>query len=302
MAPHRNRVRIHLACQGQWYTCAQLGRGVTNDVFLVHGAAVKSSTANTEQEMLDATAGEIDDRLDEYFDVDRPEIDTTSGACFVLDIEQPFHPSDLHLETAGDQLLIIDAWKLRIERFKLKFPSATVGMYATLVPDNRGDDSDATYIAQKAALMDAATAGLYDDLDWMVPILFQRFGPRDTFGSWGATPLMFAQGLRDSKLLSPGKRVMPLYSAFVQNGASQHHGVCIADLPALKSGGVASQTRAPVDNLMARTWGLLRKLCAEHDVPDLCLWVANPQFPEDIGGEDAVNPNGRTVDDFLTGD
>ena len=107
----------------------------------------------------------------------------------IIDIERP-HPADLaELYTPAQRSRIVDAYKLRIAAARSVFPHAKLGLYGTLIPDARGRIPDPTcngpnppdtpackYEARRLALRTAGNQGLYDQLDYLVPVLYPRFG------------------------------------------------------------------------------------------------------------------------------
>lgn len=273
----RQRLNLHLSCQGSWYARGDLP-GVRNDVFTIHGSGLLANTADPFATAVAYSQLQVEDQLGNTYFANRPTVDRTANAYFLLDIEAPIHPSDLHLLSAGDQDLCVTAWKRRIAAARTVLPNARIGMYATMIPDERGDPADATFIARQLALLEAVSEGWLDGIDWLCPVLYMRFGPLDNVGQWSTRERYFKQGIDATRELHATKPIMPLFSTRVENGSSQHNDVQILDLPDMKVGGVASALalREPQERYLARTWGLLQKVCVERGVGDLCLWVGSP--------------------------
>jgi len=107
-----------------------------------------------------------------------PEIDPDTDAIIIMDIERP-HLADLHTYSANDRKAIVDAYRRRIAATKAVFPDAKLSLYGTLNPDGRGRSENPTYVARLNALVEAGRDRLYDDLDYVVPVLYVRFGCDD---------------------------------------------------------------------------------------------------------------------------
>ncbi len=94
-------------------------------------------------------------------------------------------PGDLaprHLGGFGDEELatIVEAYKtrIRVARQRLGGSGAKLGLYQVIVPDGKGRANPA-FLRSMKGYREAGRLGMYDDLDYIVPVLYVRFGPHD---------------------------------------------------------------------------------------------------------------------------
>jgi hypothetical protein len=59
-----------------------------------------------------------------------------------------------------------------------KLPGLKLGLYQVIVPDGKGRPSDA-FERRMEGYCEAGRQGMYDHLDVICPVLYQRFGARD---------------------------------------------------------------------------------------------------------------------------
>lgn len=103
---------------------------------------------------------------------------STHADILMIDNEDP-PPADLHEYTGQDRIDIVEGYKVRIGVVKDVFPSAKLALYGTLNPQGRGDEEGDIYEARLQALIDAGEQGLYEQIDFLVPVLYTRFGCDD---------------------------------------------------------------------------------------------------------------------------
>ena len=164
----------------------------------------------------------------------------------ILDIEKP-HLKNLwqYRDVAGADHTpeLINAYRTRIRAARAAFPRAKLGVYGTLNPDELGDPNDTTFVQRKAALVAAGAAHLYDDLDYLVPVVYPRFGCDresattcpDCDPKWivdgDLTLRSYTElGVTASRDLAPGKPLLPLLTVRVANGTSCFQDRLLLDL------------------------------------------------------------------------
>jgi hypothetical protein len=200
----------------------------------------------------------------------------------MLDIEDP-HPQDMHKLPLAEQDAMIAAFCVRTMAARKKFPNAKLSLYGTLNPDARGRANDPVYLARLAALVRAGQKGMFDNLDYLSPVLYIRFGPTDTH--WGTLAEYTKLGITGSKKLrkSNGARIalLPLTCPWVANGNSKHNGQVVLDLP----------TASPLKDTLQAQFDIFSAAGVRNGI----VWVGE--------NSDLIlhqpNPNGWTVKQHL---
>jgi len=221
----------------------------------------------------------------------------------VLDMEKP-HPNDLGNDAMySDEVKnqIVDAWIRRIQAvqqvyFERENQDVRIAMYGTLVPQGRGDEQNQAYIDRVEALNEAALInnrwgeqsdtgeGLYDRLDYLVPVLFYRFGCDAVTGVCDVADLdddgdevddyqamiddVTDLGVVDSRTLAL-RPILPLLSVHVDNctTCTNFENVMLRDM----------QLTNPANSLAALQMTLGRQLdvLANLNVTEAALWIGN---------------------------
>src|SRR5262245_9242039 len=230
---------------------------------------------------------EIRAQLEEYADA-HPEVSRDTTEILMMDVETP-HPSNLHEAADDDELAArVEAYKTRIAALGRVFPKARLCMYGTLNPDARGRPDDETYRARLEALKTAGTLGLYDRLDYLVPVLYPRFGPHDPTPAWTSYRAYTEQGINGSRQLlrSDGTSlpVLPVTGFRIANkpGNTAHNDELLLDLP--------------VEDPLGHTLRLQLEVMAEKGVQQVIFWVGKDS---DMLGD--PNPNARSVTQHVCG-
>lgn len=238
----------------------------------------------TLQEFLDVEVDAVKARLDDYL-ADHPEISRDTTEIMMMDVEQP-HPADLHTHAAEVRTRIVDAYETRIEALADTFRNAKLCMYGTLNPDNRGRPDAEDYLPRLEALRAAGDQGLYDRLDYLVPILYPRFGPGDNEGPWTSYRAYTEQGIDGSRhLLKSDKTSLPLLPVTgfrVAGKNTVHKGQLLLDLP--------------VEDPLRHTLGVQLEVMAEKGVREVVFWVG-----KDSDTLEPPNDGGHTVTDHVCG-
>jgi hypothetical protein len=226
----------------------------------------------------------VEARLARYLDK-HPEVSAETTEVLMMDVEKP-HPKDLHGYAKAEQRDIVRAYKRRIAALRKTFPNARLCMYGTLNPDGRGRADNATYVARRDALKEAGKRGLYDRLQYLVPVLYPRFGPNDHVGAWTSYRAYTELGIDGSReLIKSDQRGLPLLPVTgfrVSNGNSAHNCELLLDLP--------------VNDPLQPTLRTQLDVIAEKGVQDVVLWVG---MDADLIRE--PNPDNRTVTDHVCG-
>ena len=266
-----------------------LSCGVRTGVIVISGRHFMQSRS-LEPPDLEAFLGrqqvEVEARLAEYA-ADHPEVSTQTTEILMMDVEVP-HPNDLHERAPDEQAAIVIAYKRRIAALATVFPMAKLCMYGTLNPDGRGRPENELYQARLEALKTAGTQGLYDQLDYLVPVLYPRFGPNDPEAAWHSYRAYTEQGIDGSRQLLKSDNtslpVLPITGFRIANkpGNTQHSRQLLLDLP--------------VDDPLGHTLRVQLGVMAEKGVQQVVFWVG-----KDSDLLDDPNPDGRTVTQHVCG-
>jgi hypothetical protein len=237
------------------------------------------------QAFIDKDVAAIRERLEKYKEA-HPEVGEETTEILMMDVEDP-HPKDLHAK--GDQQAdIVRAYRTRITALKQTFPKARLCMYGTLNPDGRGRPDAPTYLARLAALQEAGDARLYDELDYLVPVLYPRFGPNDAPAAWGSYRAYTEQGIDGSRLLRRSNKtslpVLPVTGFRIANDDehTEHDDQLLLDLP--------------ISDPLRSTLRVQLEVMAEKGVQQVIFWVGKDS---DLIGD--PNPKGRTVTQHVCG-
>jgi hypothetical protein len=216
-----------------------------------------------------------------------PEIGRDTTEILMMDVEDP-HPKKLHAQSPAEQEDIVRAYTRRIAALRQTFPNARLCMYGTLNPDGRGRPDAPGYLARLAALQKAGDDGLYDELDYLVPVLYPRFGPNDPPASWRSYRAYTEQGIDGSRQLRRSNRtslpVLPVTGFRIANDDehTEHNDQLLLDLP----------TSDP----LRPTLGVQLEVMAEKGVQQVVFWAG-----KDSDLIDDPNPNARTVTQHVCG-
>ena len=120
---------------------------------------------------------------------------------------------------------IMDAFALRISVAREQFPNARLGLFGMTTPHPFGDATLESQVSRQNGFLAASAAGLYDDLDVLCPVIYQRFGPSDTqhhsIESYTQLGVDSTALLRRSDGTTPS--IMPVMSLAIFNGGSADH-------------------------------------------------------------------------------
>ena len=207
--------------------------GVSNEAVTVSGRALRSEAEISRAEFLAVGVESIRSRFVEFLDEHRlPRPDS----LLVLDLEpRGFAPRQLGDFEADDKLQrkLIDAYRrrIRVARQELRqreVSGVRLGLYQVIVPDGRGANSEG-FERRMRGYRVAGDQGMYDQLDFICPVLYQRFGPDDaaavTLRRWITASTR--QGIEASVELTRrnGEPIplIPIMSCWVFNGRSENN-------------------------------------------------------------------------------
>jgi hypothetical protein len=211
---------------------ALTNRGISNRAVTISGHATMSEREIGEPEFVGAHAAEIRTRLTKY--LEKHETIPRAHDLVILDMEpEGIAPLDLGTFEAEPlrqrKLISAYAQRIRVARQvfrRTKVPGLRLGLYQIIVPDGKGKSSK-KFEMRMCGYVEAGKQGMYDELDFICPVLYQRFGSKDatsdTLQQWIGDATR--QGINRSLDLTRrnGSRIplVPLLSFWVFNGGSK---------------------------------------------------------------------------------
>jgi hypothetical protein len=225
--------------------------GISNRAVTISGRATRSEKEISRTDFIGANAEEIRTRLTDFLEKHALPCDND---LVILDME----PEDIaprHLGEFEDdkklQRALIASYRRRIRVARqvlrqTKRPGLKLGLYQVIVPDGKGRSS-AEFEQRMRGYREAGEQGMYDQLDFICPVLYQRFGSDDaapeTLRKWISAASR--QGIDESLTLTRknGTQIplVPLLSFWVFNGNSD------SDRDAVQPKSVARQLRIVQD-------------------------------------------------------
>ena len=203
---------------------------VSNDAVTLSGRATRSETEISQEEFVDADVPAIRAALTKFLTVHTLP---RANSLVILDMEpRGFAPRQLGDFEGSEQRDLIAAYRRRIkvarQVLRQTEPGVRVGMYQVIVPDGRGRNSKG-FQRRMAGYREAGRQGMYDELDFICPVLYQRFGLDDrdaaTLRRWVAAATL--QGIEGSLQLTRrnGRQIplVPILSFWVFNGRSANN-------------------------------------------------------------------------------
>jgi hypothetical protein len=196
---------------------------IGNNVISVNGSFLKWNNKDTLERALAYSPAEIKKEFESF--LKRGNFPDNKNMVYILDLEAPIHPKNF--ATLKPELLkkVFKAFKLRIKIARAILPKSKIGLYGIMNASGTGIYSEG-FIKRFKALKIFGAQGLYDDLDYIVPVLYQRFGAKDG-GREATWEAMVRQGVEASSLIKNSKGesipLMPFNTPVVWNGGSLSH-------------------------------------------------------------------------------
>jgi hypothetical protein len=282
-----------VSCQNTYYTgpTPACDNVYLNTVITVSGHFFfASGTVNTTFDLfVSKSQTDIENRLRNNFLANHPEVNSGTSGFIIMDIESP-HPMDWYTYSTADQINIINAFKTRWAAARAVFPNAKLTAYGFAVPDGQGKN-DPAFVNGLAALTGVAVQqGLYDqNINYLAPVLYNRFGPTDGATNWGTAATMARQGLSASLLMknsvtSASLPLLPLVTYYVANGNSNHNLEHVLDFTLY---GVSD----PIGTVLG---SMVDVIYNEYSLTDFCFWIGSDS--EILG---ANNPNFHKLQDYV---
>ena len=222
--PWPTTCEVHLVQQGGVSSLDLTGTGLRVGSISVNGSSVKSGKSHDIDAFLGFTKEEITETFASWV---AKHDELTDDMIIILDMEHPIHPKELHeyLENPTLFTAIIEAYRLRIKVAREVLPNNPIALYGTVVPHGQGSESG--FSDSRLGYVAAGEHGLYDDLDYLVPVIYHRFGPSD-LNFENRLNDMTHQALKEAAALRrrDGSAIplFPLLSLQIWNSKSNHSG------------------------------------------------------------------------------
>jgi hypothetical protein len=204
--------------------------GISNRAVTISGRATMSEKDISRTDFIGAKAGEIRTKLEDFLEEhDLPR----DNDLVILDME----PKDIAPRHLGEfendkklQRALIAAYRRRIRvarQVMRQTKGLKLGLYQVIVPDGKGRST--AIEKSMRGYREAGEQGMYDELNVICPVLYQRFGSDDakpeTLRKWLAASSK--QGIAESLTLTRRNRsvlpLAPLLSFWVFNGNSDNN-------------------------------------------------------------------------------
>ena len=185
---------LRFTLQGRYPSVVDLSAfGIQNTAVTIHGSALLAGKGITEDEFIKTVKEEvIAGALNSY--LAKRALTPRRNDLVVLDLEPSypdpndpeksinFSPSQLgeYNPLMRDQLIQAYIRRLSVARkvLRRKWPSVKLALYGVIVPDGKGIENDRLE-KRMQGYRRAGELGMYDYTEYVVPVLYNRFGRRD---------------------------------------------------------------------------------------------------------------------------
>jgi len=202
---------LRFTLQGRYVSVLDLTTlGIKNTAVTIHGSALLAGKGVTEKDFIGVKdEATISAALSSY--LDKNPVTPNRNDLIILDMEprypDPNHPNEwIHFspkdlanykdlpplpdtsnpkplpieKNMQDQLIKGYILRTRVARQVLlkKWPTVKLGLYGVIVPMGKGQEND-SFLKRMEAHKRAGELGMYDFVDYLVPVLYNGFGPSD---------------------------------------------------------------------------------------------------------------------------
>ena len=190
---------LRFSLQGRYPSVVDLSEfRIRNTAVTMHGSALLAGAGITEREFIGSEPDAISERLCSY--LDHTGLHPGRNHLIILDMEPNYPnpnpgPNDPRERISfppaglgryeGDptlQAALIQAYITRInvarEVLREKWPTIRLGLYGVVVPDGQGEADD-VFQQRMRGYCRGRDLGMFDAVDYLVPVLYNRFGPSD---------------------------------------------------------------------------------------------------------------------------
>lgn len=238
---------FRFSLQGRYPSVLDLSAfGITKTAVTIHGFALHAGHDIDVDEFIKKKVPEITEALNSYLN-NRPLLNPAPNHLVILDMEPSypdpenptdqinFAPKDLWRYDERQQVKLIRAYirRIRVARkvLRKRFPKVKLGLYGVVVPMGKGQENEA-FQKRMQAYQRAGELGMYDLIDFLVPVLYTGFGPSDVslpdeldkLHAWIEKATRQAITSTQELTRRNGKAIQtaPILTFWVNNGRSNH--------------------------------------------------------------------------------
>lgn len=180
---------LRFSLQGRYPSVVDLSAfGISNTAVTIHGRALLAGKGITIKEFILTENKDICDALYSYLESN--PLNPKRNDLIILDLEPrykdpsgkwiTFPPSQLGKfdPDTRDQLILAYIRRLSVARnvLRKKWPSVRLALYGVIVPDGKGEENK-KFQDRMEGYRRAGDLGMYDYTEYLVPVLYNRFGP-----------------------------------------------------------------------------------------------------------------------------
>jgi hypothetical protein len=143
-------------------------------------------------------------------------------------MESPVAPSSFGKPEERYRLdAIVEAYRTRIRIVRQELDNAKLALYGVVVPEGQGDPNKKMFQDRMEGYRIAAASGLFEEVDFLIPVLYTRWGSDDSCGSnnrlkYCSIAAHLRMGITQTAKLT-NKPFIPLLSLKVFNRSSLNH-------------------------------------------------------------------------------
>lgn len=211
-----------------WFSLVGLGDlGVTTNVWTMGGFALEVKKGDTVDQFLEYSESQIRSKLKSYLKKYQ-DLKPKTKDLVILDMESPAAPSGFGKPENRYRIdAIIKAYRTRIRIARQELDEAKLALYGVIVPEAQGDPNKKIFRDRMEGYRIAADSGLFEEVDFLSPVLYTRWGPDDACGpNYRRKYCTLAARIRMGIIQTAGltnKPLIPLLSLKVFNRNSLNH-------------------------------------------------------------------------------
>ena len=217
---------LSLALQSKYSKLDLTPYDIANDAWSISTYAFHADANMSIETFINASDADVEGSIRWYLGR-KPALDPMTTDLLILDIEAPVHVKHIgkyaHEPELHDQIIL--ALKRRIDAARRVFPYAKLSLYGVIFPHPQGHPDSKGVRQQMTAMRRAGELGMFDNLDYISPNLFQRWGVSDKRYSTRVEDAT-RQGIEHSQQLTKSDgtpiALAPILSFEVFNPNSRH--------------------------------------------------------------------------------
>lgn len=269
--PNTSLSGMVLVLQSAWFSDpSELeSLGVNNGGIAVNGSAVLQNSGEDLSSYLASTEAQITTNFAKY--IAKHNLNGSS-AYVIMDLEAVVAPKNWgqYYESDEDDKSnsnssqfdqVIEAFKLRMSVARTLLPNAKICLYGVPVPTNWLSTSS-SWIQQNGGFIQAAEQGVFDQADYLTPVLYTRYCLQDSSSYLTRNQEIIGLALEAAKSYTRTNGetipVMPLITPTLFNGASECNKTSISP---------------------SELWSQINEI-KSYSIDNYFMWVGNETMPD----------------------